>query len=169
MGTFGGSGTGQLNGPSLLYVDNSGNIYVADSANARVVQFVDTDFPQPTPAPVTPTSNTSGGGNGVTVPGPFVCTSFAPVAPNLFQVTAQEKSATLYMVPVMNSNTNYVVSYGLDSSASMFGTTFVNTDTSGVVPFTINSLFPGTWYFRVHGQNGCMPGVWSQTLSVRIR
>lgn len=97
------------------------------------------------------------------------CTNEKPAsAPNLFQVNSQGNTATIYFVPVTGQNTKYIVNYGVNNDASGFGVEFNYLDRSGVIPYSINSLFPGTWYFKVRGSNGCMPGDWSQILSVKV-
>ncbi len=116
-------------------------------------------------APTTASSSSSSGGSA-SAPG---CGDAPPTnSPNLFQANANGTSVTLYFVPVSGSNTGYYISYGLDASAQGYGTSFKYSDSSGVIPYTINALFPGTWYFKVRGQNGCMPGRWSQTMNVKV-
>ncbi len=104
----------------------------------------------------------SGGGGSASAPG---CSDPAPVgAPTLYQVNLTGNSATIYFVPVSGAS-SYYVSYGPNSNADSFGVSFNNSQTNGAVEYTINNLYPASWYFRVRGQNGCMPGNWSNTLS----
>lgn len=120
--------------------------------------------PNPTPTPIPAAANISSG--SVSTPS---CGNAAPTnSPNLFQVTAQGNTATLYFVPVSGPNNKYYVSYGLNSNAEGFGVEFNYSDRSGVIPYTINYLFPGTWYFKVRGGNGCMPGNWSAVMSTKV-
>jgi hypothetical protein len=89
-------------------------------------------------------------------------------APELFAVNAGKGSATLNFVPVSGGNAEYYVTYGLDQNANSYGVSFKNSDLSQAIQFPINSLFPGTWYFKVRGRNGCMPGPWSKVLSTKV-
>lgn len=100
---------------------------------------------------------------------PPSCGERAPTsAPDLFQVSAKGNTATLYFAPVTGPNNRYYISYGFDATAQGYGVEMTYADTSGAIPYTVNSLFPGTWYFKVRGGNGCMPGNWSKVMSVKI-
>lgn len=99
---------------------------------------------------------------------PSKCPDSAPkTSPNLFQINLQKNSATLYFSPIDGPNTGYVISYGLDDKAEGYAVSFPYSSSPGVVSYTINSLFPAHWYFKIRGQNGCMPGVWSNVLSTQ--
>ena len=107
-------------------------------------------------------SGGSGGGGSSSAPG---CSQSAPLGvPNLYQVNLTGNSATIYFVPV-SGVTGYSISYGSNSNADSFGVSFNSSQTTGAEEYTINNLYPGMWYFKVRGQNGCMPGSWSNTLS----
>lgn len=100
---------------------------------------------------------------------PPSCTSLAPTsAPDLFEMTGRGSSVTLYFAPASGQNSGYTISYGASPTADQFATSFDLGNSTGVVPYTINSLYPGTWYFKVRGQNGCMPGSWSQTMQTKV-
>lgn len=102
-------------------------------------------------------------------PGPPGCSDSAPgSAPNLFQLRAKGNSVTLYFAPDGGSNSGYYIGYGFDATAQNFGTSFNYTNSGGAVAYTINDLFPGTWYFKVRGQNGCMPGMWSGAMKIHV-
>lgn len=121
-------------------------------------------IPTQTPTPTPQRANTPSG--SASSPS---CTVAPPsTAPQLFQVVAKGTTATLYFVPVSGPNNKYFISYGLTESAEGFGTEFSYADSSGVIPYTVNSLFQGTWYFKVRGGNGCMPGSWSQIISTKV-
>ncbi len=119
-----------------------------------------------TPTPATPPSSP------VTLaPAPAnmpSCTDLKPDhAPDLTQATWNGNSVSLYFVPVINNNSGYMLSYGLTDSAEQNGVSFAWSDTSGMVPYTIHDLDPKqTWWFKVRGNNGCMPGDWSAILKV---
>jgi hypothetical protein len=48
FGSF-GSGAGQFNGPSGVAVDGSGNVFVADRGNNRIVQLATVTVPEASP------------------------------------------------------------------------------------------------------------------------
>jgi LysM repeat protein len=99
---------------------------------------------------------------------PSQCPDSAPrSSPNLFQINSQKNSATLYFSPIDGPNTGYVISYGLDNNAQGYAVSFPYSSSPGVISYTINSLFPANWHFKIRGQNGCMPGVWSNVVSAQ--
>ncbi len=115
--------------------------------------------PTATPAPVTGTSS-----NGWTPP---ACTDVAPLSPpDLFQINAATTSSTLYFTPVNGQSTKYAILYGYNLTDERFGVEFQQGVSSGVLSYTINALAPNTtYYFKVRGGNGCMPGPWSNSMS----
>lgn len=178
-GTSNCSGTGALS----CTVENSGNsspnYFQGNSSNnpLNTWDFINTwqinsnGYPTLHSAGYVPPSSGGGGGGGNSSGSPSAptCGNAAPTnTPNLFQVSVKGPSATVYFVPVSGQNSGYYISYGVNSDASGFGTQFSYSNTSGVIPYTINALFPGTWYFKVRGQNGCMPGNWSGVMSVKV-
>jgi hypothetical protein len=69
---------------------------------------------------------------------------------------------------VRSAQDTYTVSYGPYNGADTYNVTFNDSDKSGAIPYTINYLNSGTpYYFKVRANNGCMPGEWSNTLSLR--
>jgi len=114
-----------------------------------------------TSAPVQSSSNNSPSAtttNNNTVP---VCTDTVPATPNLFQVDIKGTSAKLFFTPLSTTN-KYYISFSTKTSAEEHGVE-VLLAREGVQNFTINSLKQNTiYYFKVRGQNGCMPGGWSQ-------
>ncbi len=146
-----------------------------DFVNTWSVQNNGTSYPllywqAPNPTP-SPTPSSGGGGSSPSSSGTSVsCTAQAPLnSPNLFQIKSGLGKATLYFAPVMGPNTAYTISYGFTPAANQYATTFNYGFSSGVIPYTINYLFPAKWYFKVAGMNNCMPGVWSQTQSVVVK
>ena len=74
----------------------------------------------------------------------------------------------MHFVPSQSEQNSYTISYGPYSSSDTYNVTFPYSDKSGAIPYTINSLNSGTiYYFKVRANNGCMPGNWSNTLSLR--
>jgi len=157
-----GSGDGQFDTPTGVAIDGNGLVYVYELGNRRVQYFIDTEI---TPLSITEPSSSSGGSS----PNSFAsCTDAMPTnAPNLFSVLPQGLSAVLNFVPVSGSNSSYVISYGFDANADLFATSF-NYSGTDVMSYSVNHLFPGIWYFKIRGQNGCMPGEWSEAKRVRI-
>ena len=127
--------------------------------------------PTPTSTPVptsTVSSNTPSSIAASTTQTP-VCGNAAPTTPpDLFQLRSNGNSVTLYFAPDSGQNSGYYVSYGLGNNAEGFGAQFEYSNSGGAVAYTVNDLFPGTWYFKVRGQNGCMPGNWSGVLSLKV-
>jgi nucleoid-associated protein YgaU len=124
----------------------------------------------PTPTPTAKPSSNSGSSTSASSPAAATCSAAKPTsAPQLFQITAAGDTATVYFVPVSGSNTKYVVSYGQTTQADSFAVSLDSEDKTGVNSYVINYLYPGTWYFKVRGQNGCMPGDWSGVMHVQVR
>ena len=49
-----------------------------------------------------------------------------------------------------------------------FGTKFAYGNSDGALSYTINDLEKNTtYYFKIRGGNGCMPGEWSNTVAVK--
>lgn len=88
-------------------------------------------------------------------------------APDLFQVDGKSASAVLHFAPPAGSVSSYFISYGLSPGAEQYGVEWSQSKPDGAITFPINALSPQTtYYFRVRGGNGCMPGEWSQEHSV---
>lgn len=137
------------------------------SRNGTGYPLLNWQAPNPTPTPAPSSSN---GPASLPQNLQVTCTAFIPNgAPNLFLIKPGKSSATLYFAPVTGQNTGYTISYGLNPEANQFATMFNYGFSGGVIPYTINYLFPATWYFKVSGMNTCMPGSWSQTQSVKIK
>lgn len=156
-----------------LTTDRNGNTIPQGSApDMGAYEFGVSPTPTPTSTPtptVTPTP-VSGHGSSSTDNKPTSCTTLPPEnAPDLFAVSPQgSTSVILYFAPVSGSHSGYTVAYGTGSGADQFAVSFDNNETSGAVAYTIHELFPATWYFKVRGNNGCMPGGWSQTVSLKL-
>lgn len=121
-----------------------------------------TPTPTATPAPTsTSSSNNSSTSYSTNTTSTPSCGSSKPVGkPDLFQIDATTNSATIYFTPVSGIS-KYYISYSTSSSAEEHGVE-VNLGNEGVQNYTVNLLSPATaYYFKVRGQNGCMPGSWS--------
>jgi uncharacterized repeat protein (TIGR03803 family) len=88
--------------------------------------------------------------------------------PDLFQINTKQNTATLFFTPVSGSVSGYAISYGITPEANQYGTTISYGSSTGVISSTINALYPGTWYFKVVGINGCASGNWGNTMSANI-
>ncbi len=93
-----------------------------------------------------------------------VCADEKPLhAPDLFQINTTKNSATIFFTPISNTS-QFFVSYATDPLAMEHGV-LVDLHRDGVQSVTINLLKPNSiYYFKVRGQNGCMPGDWSTIL-----
>jgi hypothetical protein len=102
-------------------------------------------------------------------PSPKTCTDQAPSnAPNLFQIDTTADTATLYFAPATETS-DYYVSFSENEAAEEHGAE-LSLDYDGVQQFTVEQLNPNTtYYFKVRGQNGCMPGEWSQVVSATTK
>lgn len=93
------------------------------------------------------------------------CNDAKPASsPQLFQITTSRNKATLYFTPIGNIR-DYIISFSTKPSAEDYGAS-VTLSAEGVQNYSIYMLAPLTqYYFKVRGQNGCMPGDWSNILS----
>ena len=90
--------------------------------------------------------------------------------PDLFQIDVNDSQATLFYTPVNDNNSNYYISFSEKSLTYEHGTLTHQGRSTGVLHFMVNYLKPNTtYYFRVRGENGCMPGEWSNEMKVITR
>ena len=109
------------------------------------------------------TSNSSSNSNS-SAP---VCGDDRPASiPDLFQIDATGTTAKLFFTPVSNTS-DFYISFSENADALRYGEK-VNLMREGVQNETINLLKPNTiYYFMVRGQNGCMPGDWSNVMKIK--
>jgi len=87
--------------------------------------------------------------------------------PNLFQIDALVNQAIMYFAPVSGSVSKYYIAYGYTPGDIRFGVGFDQGSSGGVLSYTINALSPNaTYYFKVRGGNGCMPGNWGNEIKI---
>jgi nucleoid-associated protein YgaU len=146
----------------------STNLQVFDGGeNGYITQFSNSPYVPPAP----PSTNSSSGNNNSNSSDSNsspTCTNSAPSTPSIFQIWASKNQATMHFVPSHGDENSYTVSYGLYSGADMYNVTFDYSDKQTAIPYTVNALNSGTvYYFKVRANNGCMPGAWSNTLSLR--
>lgn len=86
-------------------------------------------------------------------------------APNLYEIDPSGNSAVLYFTPVSSADT-YTISYGTNGNTNQYSTSLKDSDHSGAISYTINSLVANTNYtFKVNGSNGCSISNWSGSVS----
>ena len=91
-------------------------------------------------------------------------------APDLFQIDVENSQATLYFVPVSNRVSNHYISFSEKQNEYMYGVETNHGQASGVQSFTIRMLSPDKiYYFKIRGQNGCMPGEWSNEMKAKTQ
>lgn len=123
-----------------------------------------TPTPTPTATPTSSTSNTTSSGSNSSTSTPN-CNDSTPAKPELFQVDIKGTSAKLFFTPLQDTNKFYV-SFSTNSNAEEHGVE-VTLAKEGVQNYTVNALKPNTnYYFKIRGQNGCMPGGWSNIVKV---
>ncbi len=138
------------------------------STPAPTATPIPTNTSTPTPT-ATPTQTQSSSGNSSSSSnnnGPPTCNNTKPIfAPDLFQINVTSTQAKLFFTPIANTNKFYI-SYSTKSKAEEHGIETILLK-EGVQNFTINLLTPNTtYYFKVRGQIGCMPGDWSNTIKI---
>jgi hypothetical protein len=113
--------------------------------------------------------STSAQGEAASIPSTPLCTDEKPSeAPDLFQADGASTSIKLFFTPISNTNT-YYVSFSTKSSAEEHGAE-VTLEREGVQNYMIRALKPQTtYYFKVRGQGGCMPGDWSNIMKISTR
>ena len=115
---------------------------------------------------VTPLGGTTSPGSSGGTSYSSECADTRPAStPDLFQINATNTSAKLFFTPISNTNT-YYLSYSTNPNAEEHGGQ-VSLAKLGVQNYTVNLLKPGTtYYFKVRGQIGCMPGSWSGIMKI---
>jgi len=138
--------------------------------NGYITQFSFEPYVPPTQPPTDNgnNNNNNSGSSSNSNSGPATCGGSQPSAPSIFQIWATKTTATMHFVPSQGQQDSYTISYGPYNDAETYNVNFSYSDKSGAIPYTINALNPGTtYYFKVRGNNGCMPGGWSNTLGLR--
>jgi hypothetical protein len=131
------------------------------------VTVVPTTIPTPN-SNLTPTPTAGGVASSGSNSAP-TCNNARPVGlSDLFQINVRDTTAQLFFTPVSRAS-EFAISYGTQPSAEIYGAR-ISVGQTGVQTVTIGELQPSTvYYFKVRGQNGCMPGDWSNTLRVVTR
>ncbi len=161
-----------------LNASNFGYLAYSDQTDWKL-HFA-TNAPEPTATPIpTPTSvPTATPTPTLGPPGPRpdgersttdtpTCNNSAPShAPDLFQAVVRPQSATLYFSPVSGIH-SYFLAFGRTPGSEEYGGELSYGDVSGVLAYQIEHLQPNsTYYVKLRGSNGCMPGDWSNILTI---
>ncbi len=144
------------------------------ATKASYYAAVETQTPSSTPSPtVTPTSvsstnNSSGGDSNTSAGQAPVCIDTKPGnAPKLLQAIAGTNYVTLNWLEAKDPLTYYLVAYGTTDDSLQFGNP--NIGGKGTTNYKVEKLSGGiSYYFRVRAGNGCMPGDFSNILSVYV-
>jgi len=93
-----------------------------------------------------------------------ICTDSKPSSfPDLFQINVTNNSAKLFFTPLSDTS-QYYISFSEKFNIETHGEQ-VTLLKEGVQSHNIYFLKPNaTYYIKVRGQNGCMPGEWSNTI-----
>lgn len=97
---------------------------------------------------------------------PPSCNDAKPAkTPQLFQINTKSNSATLYFAPSGNNTSKYFIAYGHTPGEELYGVEYNESSQDSALSYTINALQPNTtYYFKIRGGNGCMPGDWSNSM-----
>lgn len=147
---------------STLSLTPTPSIIISTQTQTPTPTLTNTPIPTTTIAPTSSPSSSQTNSS---------CSDEQPTAaPDLFQLDRSDKGdeITIYYTPV-NPSTYYYISYSEENNAEKYGVQVDQTST-GVMSFTIAYLNPNDTYFiKVRGGNGCMPGPWSSVKKVLAR
>lgn len=89
-------------------------------------------------------------------------------APWLYGAIPQtSNSVLLYFTQASNPVDRYAIQYGLASNEYLYGADAIPVELDSRMTYLVNDLKPNTtYYFKVRGGNGCMPGSWSNEVAV---
>jgi hypothetical protein len=111
------------------------------------------------------------GGIGGTAGAAGIALPWYPVsfnAPDLFEIRTGKTSAILYAAPPPAPYTSFYIMYSRKPDMWEYGTVIKQTESSGVISFTINALQQNTTYFfKVAASNNIALGSWSNVLSAK--
>ncbi|MDD4106803.1 MAG: SMP-30/gluconolactonase/LRE family protein [Candidatus Shapirobacteria bacterium] len=116
--------------------------------------------------------NTTQTPNNTSSPANYVqdhnCHSTKPLlTSDLFQIDALSNKAKIYFTPQTDTNDYFISFSSINNNAEEHGEK-VTLLREGVQSHTIYSLKPNTTYYvKVRGQNGCMPGNWSNIMQFK--
>ena len=148
-------------GCELMYSDRSAFTYIAQCAYTAMKNLWSGSF-SPSGIPNAPHNEVSSTSK------PYCSDATPGGSPELFQITAEDTSATIYFSPAQGPINSYHISYGHETGNYMYGAIIPGKNDDGVRSFTIGGLKPNTeYFFKVMPIHGCAPGVSSNELSAR--
>lgn len=95
-----------------------------------------------------------------------VCGNDKPTAPYLTSITPSGANAAVLNFGVSDHANSWTVAYGWKPGAYIWG--LQQFGTGDEKSLKIGHLPPGTYYFVIRGNNGCMPGPFSRELAVTV-
>ncbi len=163
-----GNGAGKFDEPTGIALNSwngTFNIFVSDPENHNVQELI---YGTPSISTPTPTATPQNNNSSLSPSGwsASTCSDSAPVlTPDLFQINTTSKSAKLFFTPI--DYNQFYISFSTKPDAEMYGEQ-VTLLREGVQSHTIYHLKPNTTYYvKIRGQNGCMPGEWSNTMKFK--
>lgn len=157
---------GQAEGVATFDDNNYLYVYVTNNTfgDKKIVKLT-YNLPQPTTTSTPQLNNPSSSNSAPGWSAPN-CSDPAPVlTPDLFQINTTAKTAKLFFTPI--DYNQFFISFSTKPIAEDYSAD-VTLAREGVQNFTINLLQPNTiYYIKVRGQNGCMPGFWSNTMKFK--
>jgi LysM repeat protein len=157
------------------YLQYQLQLTTSDGLDTPTFQDISVDYtvsvPTPTPTPTLIQSNSTNQNNTISNPSSSAptCGDTSPTGtPDLFQIDTTTDQATLYFAPISSSTTYYFISYGLTPGDERYGIMIPQGPSSGVLSYTLNYLSANTtYYIRMRGGNGCMPGKWGNEMKMK--
>ncbi|MEK7186007.1 MAG: hypothetical protein AAB675_01430 [Patescibacteria group bacterium] len=143
-----------------------GSTYGSGTYGSGLYSVTSTPTPTPTSAPSSGSSSSSNSQSSGSSSGGGSCGDAGPSsAPNLFQITRNRSSATLYYSPAGNPVNKYFIAYGPSENNLIHGFETSGSG-NGVQTAVVNKLSNRGFVFKVRGGNGCAPGAWSRPLYI---
>jgi hypothetical protein len=103
------------------------------------------------------------------VTAPTCSDTIGTTAPELYGAVVQgTDSILLYFTKASNPVDRYALQFGTKSSEYEFGADSLAVSLGEQMSYVVKNLQPNTtYYFRIRGGNGCMPGSWSNEVSAK--
>jgi len=147
-------------------VDTVANNVTCSTTQFSVFGLFGTSLPVTPQASTASTSNTtsSSGSSSSSSGNSAGCSEVKPTGiVDLFEIKTSATQAKIFFTPLLSTD-SYYVSFAPDSSAEAHGAA-VTLSSSGIQSYSIFYLKPATtYYMKVRGQQGCMPGEWSEIM-----
>jgi hypothetical protein len=127
----------------------------------------------PTPTPTNPVVGTVANVASAIAAGvsTFFCANQAPAsAPTLYEIDTTGSTARLWFTPAAGPYDRSYIAYGDGKNSEGYGAELTSARSSGALTYTVTMLKASSVYtFKVRGGNGCKPGAWSSTLTVKTQ